>query len=148
MLTNAQLKQIIIDNINSPMSFPVTFLLNQIITRTPPIANDPNINYRVKAISGSSTTNITNISDFINALDENQFELSVSLSIYNDNALGIRILFKNIFCFLSEELPSDSALTNLFGVGKFNIALHLAYLKDGGAVLPLKFTNVTLHLAE
>jgi len=148
MLTNAQLKQLIIDNINSPISFPVTYLLHKIITRTPPITTDPNLNYRVKAVSGSTTINITNINDFVNNLDENQFLLSISTSTYNDDIIGIRVLFKNIFCTLSDYLPSDSELTNLFGVGKFNIAVHMAYMRDADYTLPLKFSNVTLHTIQ
>jgi len=147
MLTNAQLKQLIIDNLNSAFSFPVTFLLHQLITRTPPITSDLNLNYRVKSVSGSTTTNITSINDFINALDENQFALSLSTSTYNDNIIGIRILLKNIYCYLYEDLPSDSSLTNTFGVGKFNIAIHMAYMRDADTVFPLKISNITLHSA-
>jgi hypothetical protein len=145
MLTNAQLKQLIINNLNSPYSFPVTFLLSQIITRTPPITTDLNLNYRVKAVSGSTTTNITSINDFIAALDENQFTLSISKSQYNSNIIGIRILLKNIYCYLSEDLPSDSSLTNTFGVGQFNIAVHMAYMRDNDSALPLKISNITLQ---
>jgi hypothetical protein len=148
MLTNAQLKQLIIDNLNSPYSFPVTFLLHQFITRTPAITTDSNLNYRVKAVSGSTTTNITSIDDFINALDENQFTLALSTSQYNDNIIGIRISLNNIFCYLSEDLPSDSSLTNTFGVGKFNITIHMAYMRDTDANLPLKITNVILQSAQ
>lgn len=148
MLTNAQLKQLIIDNLNSPYSFPVTFLLHQIITRTPAITTDLNLNYRVKAASGSTATNITSVSDFINALDENKFTLSLSTSQYNDNIIGIRILLNNIFCYLSEDLPSDSSLTNNFGVGQFNIAVHMAYMRDADSTLPLKISNITLQTAQ
>jgi hypothetical protein len=148
MLTNAQLKQLIIDNLNSPYSFPVTFLLHQIITRTPAITTDSNLNYRVKAVSGLTTTNITSVNDFINALDENQFTLALSTSQYNDNIIGIRILLNNIFCYLSEDLPSDSSLTNTFGVGKFIITIHMAYMRDTDANLPLKITNVILQAAQ
>jgi hypothetical protein len=148
MLTNTQLKQLIIDNLNSAYSFPLAFLLNQFITRTPAITTDSNLNYRVKAVSGSTTTNITNINDFINALDENQFTLSISTSQYNDNMIGIRILLNNIYCYLSEDLPSDSSLTNTFGVGKFNIAVHLVYMRDTDSNLPLKISNITLQTAQ
>jgi hypothetical protein len=148
MLTNAQLKQLIIDNLNSPYSFPVTFLLNQIITRTPAITTDSDLNYRVKAVSGSSTKNITSVDDFINALDENQFTLSISTSQYNDNMIGTRVLLNNIFCYLSEDLPSDSSLTNTFGVGKFNIVIHLVYMRDTDSNLPLKISNITLQTVQ
>jgi hypothetical protein len=62
--------------------------------------------------------------------------------------IGVRILLNNIFCYLSEDLPSDSSLTNTFGVGKFNIVIHLVYMRDTDSNLPLKISNITLQTVQ
>ncbi len=141
MLTNAQLKQLIIDNLNSPFCFPVTLLLTKMIKRDNASLGSSYLN-RIK--DTNSNTEVTSLADFISKIDDTKFDLTVSTSNYSNNNIGVSITMKNFQITLNEQFKEDSGLSSLFGIGTHYIRFNLAYARDLDTALPLKITNIVL----
>lgn len=152
MLTNTQIKQYIIDGLNSEKCIGASYFMEKIIQRKtenylykvqnsiPLTAEDNELNYRIR----NGNIIITNITDFINNIDVNSMSLSLTMSKGLLSTTSIDVILTNMTCSLREDIKEDSPFTNLFGHGIKKFRIRLSYLNDNDTSLSLKITNIAL----
>lgn len=145
MLSNTQIKQLIIDNLNSPFCFPMALFLTKLIQRDTTKFNTPDL-YRIKDVN--TNTDVTSLSDFISKIDDTKFEYNVNISSYSNNMIGVIVKMMNFEVTLKETHVQDSPFTSIFGIGKHRVCFHLAYARDNDATLPMKISNIVLLSTE
>jgi hypothetical protein len=149
MLSKAQLKTILSDNLNDDRIFFAQAFLEALIARE---KYDSNINqYRIK----DSLTNsyVTSLSDFITKLNANSLKYGYDYkckSLDVDKTNPFILIPSNFTVELSIHSEEDSLYFGLYGKGQNNngqmkINFYVNYLADTDPTLPLKVTNIRLN---
>ncbi|NTW90601.1 MAG: hypothetical protein HGA35_01490 [Erysipelotrichaceae bacterium] len=143
MLTNADIKTIISDNLADIRIFSIQAFLTRLIKREK--FGDGILQYRIK----DKVTNsfVTDLNDFIAKLDTNS--LVPDYFYYSDKMQGDRthpfaVNISNFTVSLDANSDEDSVYFGMFGRDDKNILLLLNYLSDGDLVLPLKIYEIRL----
>lgn len=148
MMTKAQLKTVLVDNLQDDRLFAIQAYLEALIERR---TYGGGINqYRIK----DSVTNsyITSLSDFISKLDANSLFYSYDYNcrmIDVDKTHPFILSPGNFIVELDPNSGEDSLYTSKFGEGlgqtyRYNIFFYINYLADIDTTLPLKITDVRL----
>ena len=148
MLTKAQLKTVLVNNLQDNRLFAIQAYLEALIERR---TYGGGINqYRIK--DNMTSSYITSLSDFISKLDANSLFCSYD---YNCRMLDVDktspfILSPgNYIVELNPNSREDSLYTSKFGEGlgqtyRYNIFFYINYLGDADPTLPLKIIHVRL----
>jgi len=143
MMTNADVKDIISQNLADPRIFSIQCFLTRLIERK--TYGDGILQYRIK--DKVTDTYISSLDDFIAKLDTNS--LVPDYFYYSDKMSGDRIHptavnLSNFIVTLDEHSQEDAVYFGMFGREDKNILLLLNYLSDGDLVLPLKIFEIRL----
>ncbi len=143
MLTSADLKDIIAQNLTDPRIYSIQSFLSRLIERKK--YGDGILQYRIK--DKITNTFVTSLDDLIAKLDANS--LSSDYFYYSDKMSGDRIHptavnLSNFIAVFDEHSEEDAIYFNMFGRENKNILLLINYLSDGDSVLPLKIFEIRL----
>lgn len=143
MLSNTQIKDVIIQNLGDSRIFAIQAFLTRLIKRN---KYDSNIKqYRI--YDKVSNTYVVSLNDFISKIDA--ASLIADYFYYADGLTGdrthpIAINLSNFTITLDKNSEEDSIYFNMFGSESKNILLLLNYLADGDTILPLKIFEIRL----
>lgn len=143
MLTNADVKDIIAQNLTDVRIFAIQSFLTRLIERKK--HGSGILQYRIK----DKVTNqfVTSLDDFIAKLDINSLVpdyFYYSEKMGGDRTHPIAINLSNFTVVLDSHSPEDAIYFDMFGREDKNILLLLNYLSDGDTVLPLKIYEIRL----
>lgn len=144
MLTNSQVKDVIVANLGDDRIFSIQAFLTRLIERK--VFGDGIEQYRVK----DKVTNswVTNLDDFIAKLDANS--LKPDYFYYSEKMGGDRVHptavnLTNFEVYFNEHSDEDNIYTQMFGKSSMkNILLLINYLSDADTTLPLKVFEIKL----
>lgn len=142
-MTNADVKDIISQNLTDPRIFSIQCFLARLIERK--THGDGILQYRIK--DKVSNTYVSSLADFIAKLDTNS--LVPDYFYYSEKMSGDRthptaVNLSNFVVTLDEHSQEDAIYFGMFGREDKNILLLLNYLSDGDSVLPLKIFEIRL----
>lgn len=143
MLTNAQFKDVIAQNLTDDRIFSIQAFITRLIERK--VYGDGIERYRIK--DKVTNTLVTSLDDFIAKLDANS--MRPDYYYYADKMEGDRvhptaINLSNFEVHLDEHSPEDGIYFSMFGKGSKNILILVNYLSDADPVLPLKIFEIRL----
>lgn len=143
MLSNADFKDIIAQNLTDPRIFSIQSFLTRLIERK--THGDGILQYRIK--DKITNTFVTSLDDLITKLDAGS--LACDYFYYSDKMAGDRthptaVNLSNFVVSLDEHSPEDAVYFGMFGREDKNVLLLLNYLSDGDSVLPLKIFEIRL----
>ncbi len=145
MMTNSQVKDIIVQNLGDDRIFSIQAFLTRLIDRQ--VHGDGIEQYRIKdKVSGNW---VKDLNDFIAKIDADS--LHPDYFYYSDKMVGDRthpmaVNLANFEVQLNEHSNEDSIYTQMFGGkgGIKNILLLINYLSDVDPDLPLKIIEIRL----
>ena len=143
MLTKADFKDMIAQNLADPRIFAIQAFLARLIERKK--FGDGIAQYRIK--DKITNTDITSLEDFIAKLDADS--LVPDYFYYSDKMQGDRthptaVNISNFIISLDEHSDEDALYFSMFGRDEKNILFLMNYLSDGDSVLPLKIYELRL----
>lgn len=143
MLTNAELKDIIEQNLGDLRIYAIQAFLTRLIERKTFSADIKQ--YRIK--DKVTNTYVTDLADFIAKLDATS--LVPDYFYYSDKMQGdrchpIAINLSNLTVEFDKHSEEDALYFSMYGSGDKNILLLLNYLSDGDTILPLKCYEIRL----
>lgn len=140
MLTNEQLIQLVIDNLNSPKLYAIQNLLIQTLVReVHPAETDV---HRVK----KNNISMHSLNDVIAALPGSNITVITSFNhvvTAQESTIPFIVRFDDILVTL-KDIAEDSLLTSKYGLGVKRLGFLMNYLNDTDDVLPLKITGIIL----
>lgn len=143
MLTNAQIKTILIDNLNDLRINGAALFINNLISRE---------NYgggieQYRIYNTNTNSYVESLVDFINGIDENtlvqNWNINTGLKEL-DKTQPTVITLSNFEVSLEKTTDEDYSFTEMYGVSTKKIVIVLNYLSDGDTILPLKIVRVKL----
>lgn len=144
MMTNSQVKDVIVANLGDDRIFSIQAFLTRLIERK--VYGDGIEQYRIKdKVSGAW---VTDLNDFIAKIDA--ASLKPDYFYYSDKMEGdrvhpIAVNLANFEVYLDEHSDEDNIYTQMFGKSPVkNILLLINYLSDADPVLPLKVFEIKL----
>jgi len=142
MITKAQLKQIITDNLTDIRMSSIQLFLSELISRQ---THGSGIDqYRI--FNEQTGIHVLDFDGFINELDENNFTYGMSLKsdkVSGELVAPMYVVIENFKVTLDRNSSEDEYLFKMFGDGD-RICLYLTYMNDGDESIPLKIFNVKL----
>lgn len=143
MLTNAQIKTILIDNLNDLRINGAALFINNLISRE---------NYgggieQYRIYNTNTNAYVESLADFINGIDENTLVQNWSINTglkELDKTQPTVITLSNFEVSLEKTTDEDYSFTEMYGVSTKKIVIVLNYLSDGDTILPLKIVRVKL----
>ena len=144
MMTNSQVKDVIVANLGDDRIFSIQAFLTRLIERK--VHGDGIAQYRIK--DTKTDTFVSSLDDFIAKLDANS--LHPDYFYYSDKMEGDRthpmaVNLANFEVQLNEHSDEDNIYTQMFGKSPVkNILLLINYLSDADSVLPLKIFEIKL----
>lgn len=143
MLTNSQIKDIIVQNLGDDRIFSIQAFITRLLERK--VHGDGIERYRVK--DKVTDTMVTSLDDFIAKLDA--VSMRPDYFYYADKVQGDRvhptiINLSNFIVTLDEHSDEDNIYFNMFGKGDKNIVLLMNYLSDADSTLPMKVFEIRL----
>lgn len=143
MLTNAEMRDIVVQNLYDIRIFSIQAFLTRLIKRK--IHGNGIEEYRI--YDKVTNTNVTSLNDFITkisakSLHADYFYYSGSMS--GDCIHPFAICLSNFTITIDRNSDEDSIYFNMFGSEIKNILLLLNYLSDGDTIIPLKIYEIRL----
>jgi hypothetical protein len=141
MLTEANLKSLIADNLADVKLFGIQLYLTELIEREKYDSVTPQ--YRMQ----SDLVDITNLDDLIAAIPTADMKATANASYfgaYGISTLPFVVEFPNIKVSVAAKYISDAKLAIQHGTGNYKLCFVMGYFNDGDPALPLKIINVLL----
>lgn len=143
MLTNADIKDIISQNLSDPRIFSIQAFLTRLVKRQ--TFGDGILQYRIK--DKVTNTYVTDLADFITKIDP--ASLFPDYFYYSDKMQGDRVHpfavnLSNFTVALDANSAEDSIYFEMFGREDKHILMLINYMNDGDTVLPLKLFEIRL----
>lgn len=143
MLTEAQVKAIILDNLADLRLQAINLFINKLIKRETDEVSIPI--YRLK--NTNTNTDITSLAEFYSAIDENNLVMNYNFNqkIDPDSYIhGFIVVLKNIKVSFDRSSQNDIGWIEHYGAQVNNLCFSLRYMNDADPILPLKITDVWL----
>lgn len=142
MLTNSELKNIIVNNLNDNRLFSIQSFLTRLIKRSV-FGNGIN-QYRIKNLDNN--TFITTLAEFSTHINHDELiaEYNYSENATSDKIHSFIVIIGNYEVELDLNSTEDIIYLNKFGLNNKKIMFLLNYLNDNDTSLPIKITDVKL----
>lgn len=144
MITKAQMKQVISDNLEDIRIVSIQLFLEKLLVRTKFVTGTSQYRLTKK----SDGTPITTIAEFEAAIDANSLIMRPMMNtekMSGDRVRPFEVIIDNIVVTLDTTLyPEDEFWTRLFGNNSNRILFVVNYVSDADAVLPLKLLDMKL----
>lgn len=145
MLSNAQLKAVLVANLTDDRIFAIQMFLTKLILRkNAPLGISP---YRIQLTTTDPDTYITSLDEFIAAIDENSFDADYDRyaeSMGGDRVHPFTITLTNFTVKVLDYIPEDGIYATSSSDKGLKIRFSLNYLSDADSVLPIKIFDVRL----
>jgi hypothetical protein len=145
LLTQTQLKSILLDNFNDIRIAAISFYMNRLISR---VTFGGGIEqYRI--YNTVTDSYITDLPSFLNAIDEAHIHANYAYSTEEhsvEKTHPIQVTLTNLIVKLDNHATDDSYYHSLVGYNTAGnkLTFTINYLSDGDDVLPLKIINIKL----
>lgn len=143
MITNSEIKSIIINNFNDIRISSIHFFIDFLIKRN---NHGGNISqYRIKNILTDNY--VTSLADFVSAINDRYIIADYyhgSEKMGGDRTHPFLVILTNFKVELNTNCEEDSKYITSFGKQANSIMFLINYIADGDSVLPLKIFEVKL----